>query len=185
LAHHVAAPNHTSRLCQNGPGGQRHSMNLAVQAGLRPSTSGGEHRTLLAALLAALVPSWRSLIRIGPNCVYRACSAARTCPCAVGIWHLDCHGRVGGEYKPDFEWANRAMLSPVPIFAIRRAGTTEQFVARATAQASHSSTSATFVPAPLRSSSRHESNYNYSELNGLGDVKAAVQLGRLHRILSG
>jgi outer membrane protein len=34
---------------------------------------------------------------------------------------------VGGEYKPDFEGANRSMLSPVPIFAIRRAGSTEQF----------------------------------------------------------
>ena len=43
---------------------------------------------------------------------------------------------VGGEYKPDFEGANRSMLSPVPIFAIRRAGSTDQFAAPATAQAS-------------------------------------------------
>src|ERR1700694_3829825 len=34
---------------------------------------------------------------------------------------------VGGEYKPDFEGAKRSMLSPVPIFSIRRAGSTEQF----------------------------------------------------------
>src|SRR5260370_7606541 len=34
---------------------------------------------------------------------------------------------VGGEYKPDFEGANRSMLSPVPIFSIRRAGSAEQF----------------------------------------------------------
>ena len=34
---------------------------------------------------------------------------------------------VGGEYKPDFEGAKRSMLSPIPIFSIRRAGSTEQF----------------------------------------------------------
>src|SRR5436309_3532443 len=34
---------------------------------------------------------------------------------------------LGGEYRPDFEGAKRSMLSPVPIFSIRRAGSAEQF----------------------------------------------------------
>jgi len=34
---------------------------------------------------------------------------------------------VGGGYTPDFEGAKRSMLSPVPIFSIRRAGSAEQF----------------------------------------------------------
>jgi len=59
---------------------------------------------------------------------------------------------VGGEYKPDFEGAKRSMLSPVPIFAIRRAGPAGKFV-----------------------SSRKANNY--SELNGLGDVSTAIELG--------
>src|ERR1700694_525091 len=65
---------------------------------------------------------------------------------------------VGGAYKPDFEGPigpcsarSRSLLSVVP--ALR-----SSFVARATVQASHSSTSATFVPAPSPSSWRHESN---------------------------
>src|ERR1700704_4483273 len=32
---------------------------------------------------------------------------------------------AGAEYKPDFEGAKRSMLSPVPIFSIRRAGSAE------------------------------------------------------------
>src|SRR3979409_1835229 len=34
---------------------------------------------------------------------------------------------IGGAYNPDFEGAKRSMLSPVPIFSIRRAGSTAQF----------------------------------------------------------
>jgi MipA family protein len=84
---------------------------------------------------------------------------------------------VGGEYKPDFEGANRAMLSPVPIFAIRRAGSTEQF------RGPRDSASIALIdfgdlragPAGKFVSSRKASSY--SELNGLGDVNAAVELG--------
>jgi len=84
---------------------------------------------------------------------------------------------VGGEYKPDFEGANRAMLSPVPIFAIRRAGSTEQF------RGPRDSSSIAVVdfgdlragPAAKFVSSRKASNY--SELNGLGDISTTVELG--------
>jgi outer membrane protein len=84
---------------------------------------------------------------------------------------------VGGEYKPDFEGANRAMLSPVPIFAIRRAGTTEQF------RGPRDSASIAFLDfgdlraGPVAKFVAARKQYNYSELNGLGDVKASVQLG--------
>jgi outer membrane protein len=84
---------------------------------------------------------------------------------------------VGGEYKPDFEGANRSMLSPVPIFSIRRAGSTEQF------RGPRDSASIALIdfgdlragPAGKFVSSRKASSY--SELNGLGDVKTAVELG--------
>jgi MipA family protein len=84
---------------------------------------------------------------------------------------------VGGEYKPDFEGANRAMLSPVPIFAIRRAGSTEQF------RGPRDSASIALIdfgdlragPAAKFVSSRKANRY--SELNGLGDVGTTVELG--------
>src|ERR1700732_4698624 len=82
---------------------------------------------------------------------------------------------VGGEYKPDFEGANRAMLSPVPIFAIRRAGITEQF------RGPRDSASIAFLDfgdlraGPVAKFEAARKPYHSSELNGLGDVKAAVQ----------
>jgi outer membrane protein len=84
---------------------------------------------------------------------------------------------VGGEYKPDFEGANRSMLSPVPIFAIRRAGSTDQFrgprdsasIALIDFGDLRAGPAGKFVPSRKANS--------YSELNGLGDVNAAVELG--------
>jgi outer membrane protein len=84
---------------------------------------------------------------------------------------------VGGEYKPDFEGSSRSMFSPVPIFSIRRAGSAEQF------RGPRDSASVAFIdfgdlragPAGKLVSSRKASNY--SELNGLGDVKTAFELG--------
>jgi outer membrane protein len=84
---------------------------------------------------------------------------------------------VGGDYKPDFEGAKRSMFSPVPIFSIRRAGSTEQF------RGPRDSASIALIdfgnlragPAGKFVSSRKASNY--SELNGLGDVKTTVELG--------
>src|ERR1700730_9558146 len=84
---------------------------------------------------------------------------------------------VGGEYKPDFEGAKRSMLSPVPIFAIRRAGSVDQF------RGPRDSASIALIdfgdlragPAGKFVSSRKANNY--SELNGLGDVKTTVELG--------
>jgi outer membrane protein len=84
---------------------------------------------------------------------------------------------VGGAYTPDFEGAKRSMLSPVPIFAIRRAGSTEQF------RGPRDSASIALIdfgdlragPAGKLVSSRKADSY--SELNGLGDVSTAVELG--------
>jgi MipA family protein len=153
-------------------------MNHAVQAGLRSSTSGGAHRTLLAAWLAALGT-------IGAVSDSASAQTAFTLPAppfelpmvpsASGTWTVMVG--VGGEYKPDFEGANRAMLSPVPIFAIHRAGSTEQF------RGPRDSASIAFLDfgdlraGPVAKFEAARKQYNYSELNGLGDVKAAVQLG--------
>src|SRR5258708_11370514 len=84
---------------------------------------------------------------------------------------------VGGEYKPDFEGAKRSMLSPVPIFSIRRAGAVDQFRG-----ARDSARIALIDFGDLRAGpagkfvSPRKAN-NYSELNGLGAVKTTVALG--------
>jgi outer membrane protein len=96
-------------------------------------------------------------------------------PSASGSWTVMVG--VGGEYKPDFEGAKGAMLSPVPIFSIRRAGSPENFHG-----ARDSASIALFDFGNLRAgpavkfvSSRKADNY--SELQGLGDVKATVEVG--------
>jgi len=84
---------------------------------------------------------------------------------------------VGGGYTPDFEGAKRSMLSPVPIFSIRRAGSAESF------RGPRDSASIAFIdfgdlragPAAKFVASRKANNY--PELNGLGDVNATVELG--------
>jgi MipA family protein len=96
-------------------------------------------------------------------------------PSVSGSWTV--MAGIGGEYRPDFEGSKHWMLSPIPIFTIRRAGSAEPFRApRDSASIAlidfgdlRAGPAANFIPG--------RKSYNYSELNGLGDVKAAVELG--------
>jgi MipA family protein len=96
-------------------------------------------------------------------------------PPVSGTWTV----MVGAEgaSTPDFEGARRSMLSPAPIFSIRRAGSTDQF------RGPRDSPSIAFLDfgdlraGPVAKFVAARKQYNYSELNGLGDVKAAVELG--------
>ena len=152
-------------------------MKHAVQAGLRSSTSGGAHRTLLAALLTALgaVGAVDSASAQTAFTLPAPPFQLPMVPSVSGTWTVMVG--IGGEYKPDFEGANRAMLSPIPIFAIRRAGSSEQF------RGPRDSPSIAFLDfgdlraGPVAKFEAARKQYNYSELNGLGDVKAAVELG--------
>ena len=152
-------------------------MKHAVQAGLRSSTSGGAHRTLLAALLTALgaIGAVDSASAQTAFTLPAPPFQLPMVPSASGTWTVMVG--IGGEYKPDFEGANRAMLSPIPIFAIRRAGSSEQF------RGPRDSPSIAFLDfgdlraGPVAKFEAARKQYNYSELNGLGDVKAAVELG--------
>jgi outer membrane protein len=85
---------------------------------------------------------------------------------------------IQGGYKPDFEGANRAMLSPAPFFSIYRAGSVvDQF------RAPRDSASIALIDfgdlraGPAGKFVSHRKADSYSELNGLGDVKNAVELG--------
>jgi len=82
-----------------------------------------------------------------------------------------------GQRTPDFEGAAHSLLSPVPIFSIRRAGSVDQF------RSPRDNASIALIdfgdlragPAAKLVSSRKADNY--AELNGLGDVKTAFELG--------
>jgi outer membrane protein len=84
---------------------------------------------------------------------------------------------IGGEYRPDFQGSKNWMLSPIPIFSIRRAGSVDQF------RGPRDSASIALIdfgdlragPAAKFVGSRKSDKY--SELTGLGDVKAAFELG--------
>jgi outer membrane protein len=96
-------------------------------------------------------------------------------PSPSGIWTVEVG--AGGAYKPDFEGAKRSMLSPVPIFAIRRAGSPDQF------HGPRDSASIALIdfgdlragPAARLVSSRKAKDF--TELNGLGNVKTVYQVG--------
>src|SRR6266478_1063955 len=84
---------------------------------------------------------------------------------------------VGGEYKPDFEGANRSMLSPVPIFSIRRAGSAEQFRSPRDGASIALIDFGDLRAGPVGKFVASRKANNFTELNGLGDIGATVELG--------
>lgn len=96
-------------------------------------------------------------------------------PSASGNWTATVG--IGGEYRPDFQGSKNWMLLPIPIFSIRRAGSVADFrgprdsggIALIDFGNLRAGPAAKFITA--RKSKDH------SELSGLGDVKAAFELG--------
>ena len=96
-------------------------------------------------------------------------------PSVSGYWTATVG--AGAEYKPDFEGSKRSMLSPVPIFAIRRAGSAEQF---------HSPFDGASIalldfgdlragPAAKFKAARNANDF--PELAGFGNVNATLEIG--------
>jgi outer membrane protein len=84
---------------------------------------------------------------------------------------------VGGGYTPDFEGAKRSMLSPVPIFSIRRAGSTEQFRGPRDGASIALIDFGDLRAGPVGKFVGSRKANSYSELNGLGDVSTAIEIG--------
>ncbi|MGJ4944611.1 MipA/OmpV family protein [Bradyrhizobium sp. HKCCYLS1011] len=149
-------------------------MKHNVEAVLRMLASGA-CRTLLAATVNAMLAA----------CDRASAQTAFTLPAppfelpllppVSGNWTV----MIGaeGRYGPAFEGANHSLFSPVPIFSIRRAGSVDQFrsprdnasIALIDFGNLRAGPAAKFVPSRKAG--------NYAELNGLGDVKAAFELG--------
>jgi MipA family protein len=84
---------------------------------------------------------------------------------------------IGGEYRPDFQGSKNWMLIPIPILSIRRAGSTQEF------RGPRDSASIAIIDfgdlraGPAAKFVAARKSADHSELNGLGDVKAAFELG--------
>ncbi len=152
-------------------------MKHAIAAALRFPTSGA-HRTLFAATLAALSATVAVFDRASAQTAFTLPAPPFELPLlppVSGNWTV----MIGaeGRYRPDFEGANHSLFSPIPIFSIRRAGSVDQF------RSPRDNASIALIdfgnlragPAGKFVSSRKASSY--SELSGLGDVKAAFELG--------
>jgi MipA family protein len=152
-------------------------MKHAIAAALRFPTSGAR-RTLFAATLAALSATVAVFDRASAQTAFTLPAPPFELPLlppVSGNWTV----MIGaeGRYRPDFEGANRSLFSATPIFSIRRAGSVDQF------RSPRDNASIALIdfgdlragPAGKFVSSRKASSY--SELNGLGDVKTAFELG--------
>jgi outer membrane protein len=134
------------------------------------------HHDLLRAAILALMLAPAAAVAADPVVTLPAPPfEVPMLPSVSGTWTVTVG--AGAEYKPDFEGAKRSMLSPVPIFSIRRAGSPEQF------RGPRDSASIALIdfgnlragPAGKFVAARKANNF--VELNGLGDVNAAVELG--------
>ncbi|WP_315759653.1 MULTISPECIES: MipA/OmpV family protein [unclassified Bradyrhizobium] len=136
------------------------------------------NRALFAATLAALNVTAAAFDRASAQTAFTLPAPPFELPLlppVSGNWTV----MIGaeGRYKPDFEGAKHSLFSPIPIFSIRRAGSADQFrsprdnasIALIDFGNLRAGPAAKFVPSRKAGS--------YAALNGLGDVKAAFELG--------
>jgi outer membrane protein len=96
-------------------------------------------------------------------------------PSPSGLWTVSVG--VGGDLKPDFEGAKRYTPSPVPIFNIRRAGSPDRFRSPRDGASIALLDYGGFRAGPVGKYKSARTAANFTELNGLGDVKFAIELG--------
>jgi len=153
-------------------------MNHPVQACFRSSRTVVARQTFLAPLLTALAAISAVSDSASAQTAFTLPAPPFELPIGPslsGNWTVMVG--VGGEYKPDFVGANRSMLSPVPIFSIRRAGSAEQFRGPRDGASIALIDCGDFRAGPVGKFVASRKANSYSELNGLGDVGAAVELG--------
>jgi outer membrane protein len=149
-------------------------MKHAIEAAVRLAASGAP-RILIAATLSATVACFDRASAQTAFTLPAPPFELPLLPPVSGNWTV----MIGaeGQYTPDFEGANHSLFNPAPIFSIRRAGSVDQF------RSPHDNASIALIDfGDLRAGvagkyvSSRKAN-SYSELNGLGDVKAAFEVG--------
>jgi outer membrane protein len=152
-------------------------MKHEIQSALRCPTS-GRYRSVFAAALAALSATVAVIHGASAQTAFTLPAPPIELPVlppVSGNWTV----MIGaeGQYRPDFQGANHYLFSPVPIFSIQRAGSVDQFrsprdnisIALIDFVDLRAGPAGKFMPSRKASS--------YSELTGLGNVKAAFEAG--------
>ncbi len=142
-----------------------------MTSGLRPPNP-------LAAILIAVTIVWLPRIAMAQEPVVTLPAPPITLPFLPplsGDWTVTIG--AGGEYRPDFEGAKRSMLSPVPIFSIRRAGSPDHFRSPRDSAGISFLEMAGFRLGPAGKYVAPRNAADFAELRGLGDVNAAIELG--------
>jgi MipA family protein len=142
------------------------------------ATSGPRRSSRIAAVLAGLGMIWLPRAAVAQDPVFTLPAPPFTLPflpSLSGDWTVKVG--VGGEYRPNFEGANRSMLSPVPIFSIRRAGKADQFRAPLDSGGIAFIEMAGFHVGPAFKYVAARNAADFAELRGLGDVNAAIEIG--------
>ena len=84
---------------------------------------------------------------------------------------------AGAEYKPDFEGSRRYMVSPIPVFSIRRASSPERFRSPLDSASFTLFDYGGFHAGPVAKFVAARNANNFAELAGLGNVNAALEIG--------
>lgn len=96
-------------------------------------------------------------------------------PTPAGLWTVALG--VGGSLQPRFDGAKSNLLSPVPIIAVQRAGSRQQFIGPRDGASIALLDYGAFRAGPVGTFLQRRRASSDSALNGLNDVKMTVELG--------
>ena len=143
-----------------------------------PRRAGGARRNLLTAPLAALGIIVAALRPASAQPAFTLPAPPfdlPVLPSPSGNWTATVG--IGGEYRPDFQGSKNWMLLPIPIISIRRGGSLANFRGARDSASIALIDFGDFRIGPAAKFVAARKSADHSELNGLGDVKAAFELG--------
>jgi outer membrane protein len=143
-----------------------------------PKAGSGPLRGLLVALLVALLFTLSLAFTASAQPVLTLpspTSALPFLPSLSGDWTVTIGGE--GALQPDFEGAKHSLFSPTPIFSVHRAGSPDRFHSPRDGASIALVDFGGFRAGPVGKFKSARTAGSYSELNGLGDVKLAVEVG--------
>src|ERR1700744_3561287 len=95
-------------------------------------------------------------------------------PTPAGLWTVTLGGNANAQ--PDFQGATRYLLSPVPIFSVQRAGSSERFIGPRDSPGIALFDIGSFRAGPVGTILSARKASSDSALNGLDDVKTTIEL---------
>ena len=143
-----------------------------------PRRASGAQQNWLTALLAALGLAAAALDPAAAQTAFTLPAPPfdlPVLPSLSGNWTATVG--IGGEYRPDFQGSKNWMLIPIPIIAVRRAGSVGGFRGPRDGASIALIDFGDLRVGPAAKFVAARNSKDHSELSGLGDVKAAFELG--------